>query len=74
VPSEQDEINRLRERVSQLEAELEEIADERCPPGSFAHFFKEPPRHVRPVEKELSADEYKEQVLKPLGYFFTEGV
>lgn len=68
----QKEIERLQARVAELEAELKGIQDEYCPPGSFEHFFKEPPRKYPKSERELSSEEYKKQVLEPMGYtFFT---
>ena len=70
----EQEVFRLRARVTELEAELKEIQDELCPPGSFDHFFKEPPRNRRKPVSELSADDYKEQILKPLGYKLAEGI
>ena len=70
----QKEIDRLRAKVAELESELRDISNELLPPVSFDHFLKEPPRNNRKHggEPELSAEEYKRQVLKPLGYKFVE--
>ena len=68
----QKEIERLRAKVVELEAVIAEYREELDPGPRPISWNYGSPREIRKYEPELSADEYKEQVLKPLGYKFTE--